>query len=117
MPMEFESPAKHNSEPAVNSTSELDAMSDVTNEKPTRKEGGALQSIPITQLAHLSSGAANRRWLILMEPVNALHIDVILGRKVNSSQIHLPKVKVIGKGRNDRIHASTSATLDATSGS
>lgn len=87
MPMDFESPTKHNAEPAVISTSDLEAVSDVANERPMRKEASTLQSIPITQ-THLSSGAANRRWLILMEPVNALHIDVILGRKVNASAIH-----------------------------
>lgn len=72
---------------SMSSSTTTDAAEDEPDDKKftkTVKKNGILEkkTSPIQKQDSVEGSPANRRWLILIEPINALHIDVILGAKV-----------------------------------
>lgn len=60
-----------------------------------------------TGSGHIANGAASRRWLILMEPVDALSLACTLGAKVNSFFLYFTLTPVVVHVRGVLIFLAT----------
>lgn len=76
---------------SMSSSTTTDAAEDEPDDRKFTKnvkKNGVLEKPkkpPIQKQDSVEGSAANRRWLILIEPISALHIDVILGAKVRKA--------------------------------